>query len=95
VLLGDFDRIANVIPVAMCAQQNVNLGDVLIRRGAHRIAHDPGIDDDCFSAGSLNPESCMTQPSEFDSFQIHLYSLLLAYQVAKFGFPSETDFNRP
>ena len=71
MLPDDFDGVADVISVAVSAEQDVGLLHFFVGVRAHGIAHDPGIDEDGLPARSLDAESRMTQPREFDAFQIH------------------------
>jgi hypothetical protein len=54
------------------AQKDVDLLHLFFSLGAHRIAHDPGIDNDDLARGSLDSESRVPQPREFDVSQIHI-----------------------
>jgi len=60
VLLDDLHGISNMIAMAMCAKQNIDLLHLLFRIRAHGIIHDPGIDDHSFAAQGLNAECCMS-----------------------------------
>src|SRR5580704_15841778 len=71
VLLDDFDCVSDVVEVTMGAEQNVDLLHFLFGFRAHRITHNPWINDDGCTGGSLDTESRMSQPREFNAFQIH------------------------
>jgi hypothetical protein len=71
VLLYDLDRVPDVVKVTVRAEQNVDLLDSLVGLGTHGIAHDPGVDDDGLTAGGLDAERRVSQPGEFNAFEIH------------------------
>ena len=59
VLLTYFHGIADVIAVAMGAEQDVDLLHVLLRIRTHWIIHDPRIDNHCFTRRRFNTEGCV------------------------------------
>ena len=46
VLLDDFDGVADVVAVAVRDQQRIDSLYLFLGRRAHRVVHDPGIDND-------------------------------------------------
>jgi hypothetical protein len=71
MLLDDFDSVANVITVAVSAQKNVDLLHSFLRSRAHRVVHDPGIDNDGLAAGSYQAKGRVAQPGKLNAFEIH------------------------
>ena len=75
VLFADFDGVPDVIEMAVRAKQNVDFLDDLVLIRAHRISHDPGIDQNCFTSGCFNPKRCMAQPGQFDAVEVHIIGI--------------------
>ena len=71
MLLGDFNRIADVVEVAVGAEQDIHFLDVLLVLRALGIAHDPRVDDDDLAGWSFNAKGRMAEPGKFDSVQVH------------------------
>src|SRR5512141_411312 len=72
MFFADLDGVANVIAVAVRAQQDIDFLNILLGVGTHGIVHDPRIDDDGLPCGSFNAEGRMTQPRKLDAFQVHI-----------------------
>ena len=72
VLLADFDRIADMVEVAVGAEHDIHFLDVLLLRRTGGIAHDPWVHDDALAGGSLNAKGRVAEPGKFDSVQVHL-----------------------
>jgi hypothetical protein len=68
VLFTDLNRVSDVIAMTMGAKNNIDFLDVLFGHGAHRIAHNPWIDDDRLPAWSFDAECCVTQPRKLNAF---------------------------
>jgi len=58
--LSNFHGVADVIKVAVGAQQDINLFDILFGLRAHGIAHHPRIHKYDLAIRSFNSESCMS-----------------------------------
>ena len=71
MLLADVDRIANVITMAMSAEQYVGLLHVLLALRTPRIPGNPGINVEGLPFRRLDAEGGVAKPSELDSFKIH------------------------
>ena len=72
VLLADFNRVADVVEVAVGAEHDIHSLEVLLLRRTGGIAHDPRVHDDALAGRSLNAEGRVAQPGKLDSVQIHL-----------------------
>jgi len=59
MLLRDFHRVADVVEVAMGAEQDIQLLDVLLRFGTLGIPHDPRVHDDGLPRRCLDAEGCV------------------------------------
>jgi hypothetical protein len=62
-----------VIEVAMRAEHDVYFLNFLFFLRAHGIAHDPGINQDDFAAGSFDTESRVAEPGDFDTVEVHWF----------------------
>ena len=73
MLLRNLNRIADVIEVPMRAEHDVYFLNLLFFLWTHGIAHDPGINQDDFAAGSFDTEGRVPKPGEFDAVQVHWF----------------------
>jgi hypothetical protein len=71
MLFDHFDSVSNVIEVAVSAEKNINILHLLLRSRAHRIIHNPGIDNYDPAARSYDAKSRMAEPSKLNAFEIH------------------------
>src|SRR5580765_3786417 len=71
VLFADFNRVADVVAVSVSAEQNIGLPDLLVALGAHGVPHDPRIDEERLAFRSLDAESRVPEPGEFDAGESH------------------------
>src|SRR5579863_2902924 len=71
MLLTDFDGVADVVPMTVGAEQDVDFPDFLFGLGTGGISHDPRINNDGLAARSFDPERRMAQPRKLNAFQIH------------------------
>jgi hypothetical protein len=69
--LRDFNRVSDVVEMAMSAQHNVNFPDVPFSRRTRGVSHDPWIDQNYFAAGCFHAKSSVAEPSDFYAFQVH------------------------
>src|SRR5271155_3236862 len=71
VLLDDLDGVSDVIPVAVGAQKNIDLLHFFLGGRAHRVVHDPGIDNDGLPARSYDAKRRVAEPRKLNAFEIH------------------------
>jgi hypothetical protein len=70
VLLGELNRVANMVAMAVSAEHEIYLLEALLFFWTSRIVHDPRIDQDRLTGRSFNMERRMTEPREFVAFEI-------------------------
>ncbi len=72
VFLGDFHRIADVVEVAVGAEHDVHLLDMLFSFSGHMgLPMTQGSTMNGLSRRSFDAKGSVAQPGEFDSVQIH------------------------
>ena len=71
VLFGDGHRIADVVEVAVRANQNVDVLHVLFALRAHWIAPNPRIDVKGLPFWCFDTKCGVAEPGELDSLEIH------------------------
>src|SRR5439155_21492278 len=67
VLFADFNRVADVIAVSVSTEQDIGLPYVLVALGTYGVPHNPGINEERFPFRSLDAESGVAEPGEFDA----------------------------
>src|ERR1700751_4077283 len=94
MLVADFDRVADVVAVGVGAEHDVEMLDGLFFFRRHGIVHDPRVDEDGFAAGRLNAKGGVSEPGEFNAFEVHSrWSLVVGYELLgmAFGFAANRD----
>ena len=71
MVLGNLNRVADVIEVAMSAEHDIHALNFLLVFRAHGIAHDPRVHQNRLAARRCDAKRGVTQPCEFDAIKIH------------------------
>src|SRR4029077_11786124 len=63
---GNLERVVDVVEVAVRDEHEIALVDLLQGFGRHRVAHDPGVDDDVLLLGAPDLPGAVPDPREAD-----------------------------
>ena len=71
VLLGNLNCIADVVALAVGAEQDIHFPEIFFCLRAQRIAHDPGVHQDGLPCRRFNAKRGVAEPGKFDTVKFH------------------------